>query len=296
MAQHCAPPFLNMSGGEDRLKRLVLEAAGVLAVTNGNTKIVNAMKFVGFTTPERKDMKLYQRVRRSVAKVDVVVEEEKKRGVAVTVTLPTNGISNSQETRVSTLTPGTGTTTADTSSSGSSSDSSNAEPRRLITESLPASTKIYRRTAREVQRGNASFCSQKTKDKTAMKQATVMIVKHLALPRGHPAKLSIGAICKLINERLDSNISAKTAARYARTGLVGCSPLKKGPVGDFPPHIQCIERRFRYLPQVGAISIKEAVEYQGFVEAGQRVCQSIRLQQDKRRPDAQAEEGYCRSV
>jgi hypothetical protein len=51
-----------MSEDIDRLKRLVTEASGLLALTNGKVKIVQAMKLVGFTTPEAKNMKLYQQV------------------------------------------------------------------------------------------------------------------------------------------------------------------------------------------------------------------------------------------
>jgi len=39
-------------------------ASGIIAAGKGKIKIVQAMKLVGFLSPERKDMKLYQRVRR----------------------------------------------------------------------------------------------------------------------------------------------------------------------------------------------------------------------------------------
>jgi len=38
-------------------------AGGITAAGKGKIKIVQAMKLVGFTTPERKNMALYQRVR-----------------------------------------------------------------------------------------------------------------------------------------------------------------------------------------------------------------------------------------
>ena len=40
-----------------------------------------------------------------------------------------------------------------------------------------------------------------------------------------------------MNIQFNSNISYKTAGRYVREDLVGVSPQKKGPVGDFPKQI-----------------------------------------------------------
>jgi hypothetical protein len=72
----------------------------------------------------------------------------------------------------------------------------------------------------------------------AMKQVTVVIKRNNDLPVGHPEKVPIVDIVNATtNERLKSNVSAKTAAEYVRNGLIGVSPLKRGPVGEFEKQV-----------------------------------------------------------
>jgi len=47
-------------------------ASGIIAAGKGKIKIAQAMKLVGFTTPERKNITLYQKVRRLSHKMHVV--------------------------------------------------------------------------------------------------------------------------------------------------------------------------------------------------------------------------------
>jgi hypothetical protein len=101
-------------------------------------------------------------------------------------------------------------------------------------EKKPAA-KVGRRTSKEVQRANSRIAQLTKKDKEAMKQATVLIHRSQGLPRNHPGKKSAAIIVQETNYRLQSNISEKSAARYVRQGLIGVSPLKRGPVGHFPP-------------------------------------------------------------
>jgi hypothetical protein len=94
-----------------------------------------------------------------------------------------------------------------------------------------------RRTSKEVQRGYAAYVGMAQRDKAAMKQATVLIERNKELPNDHPDKQSINSIVDLTNSRMNSNIAAKTAARYVRDGMIGVSPMKKGPVGDLQPRV-----------------------------------------------------------
>jgi hypothetical protein len=72
-----------MSEDDGRLKRLVLEASGIVAAAHGKVKIIQAMTLVGFSTPERKNMRIYQQVRRKSTKVSVV-----DHGKKVTIVIP----------------------------------------------------------------------------------------------------------------------------------------------------------------------------------------------------------------
>ena len=90
------------------------------------------------------------------------------------------------------------------------------------TEKTPAA-KVRRRTSKELQRANAADVCRVNRDKQAMKQATVLLIeRNKALLRNDPNKMSIDAIVDLTNERLKSNINAKTAARYVREGFDWC--------------------------------------------------------------------------
>jgi hypothetical protein len=59
MAQDCAFPSVDIMDDEDRLDRLVNEAAGIIVAANGKVKISQAMTLVGFAPEEIKYMMLY---------------------------------------------------------------------------------------------------------------------------------------------------------------------------------------------------------------------------------------------
>jgi hypothetical protein len=228
-----------MSDNEERLKRLVKEASGILAAANGKVRVTQAMKLVGFTTPERTNMKWYQQVRRKQDKLVIVDVDTNKPTAMGTVTLA----DNSQETNVSTLTGERSYATGFPTPGSNSDSSTDSLRRRVLADSIGKKSdkspvaKVARRTSKDLQRVNAKVMMQTKRDKQAMKQATVLIERNKALGSNHPSKMSIGAIVDLTNERLNANISAKSAARYVRQGLIGVSPLKRGPVGDFEPRI-----------------------------------------------------------
>jgi hypothetical protein len=91
-----------------RQKRLVEIASDLIAAGRGQVKIGQAMTLAGFTSPERRNMKIYQQVRRRSAKVAVV---EIPKGVPTV-----DGAVNSTVSIVSSL---TGETIDGTPESGS---------------------------------------------------------------------------------------------------------------------------------------------------------------------------------
>jgi hypothetical protein len=91
-----------------------------------------------------------------------------------------------------------------------------------------------RRTSKCLQRHNALLAAGKERNSKAMKCATTIIQNNLALDANDPLKKTAAEIVAAANKRFNSTINAKTAGRYVRLGMVGQSPLKRGPVGDFP--------------------------------------------------------------
>ena len=61
----------SMEGAED-LKALVDAAAGIVVGSGKRVGIALAMEYVGFTLEQRRDMTMYQRVRRRSKKLTVV--------------------------------------------------------------------------------------------------------------------------------------------------------------------------------------------------------------------------------
>jgi hypothetical protein len=92
----------------------------------------------------------------------------------------------------------------------------------------------HRRTSKEVQRVNALLSVSKANDRLAMKAATALIKKNQKYVTTDPKKRTSADIVEEVNRQFKSNINAQTARRYVLLGLVGASPLKKGPIGDIP--------------------------------------------------------------
>ena len=197
---------------------MVQQAAGIVSASDKKVGITKAMELVGFSKEEIRQMTLYQQVRRLAMKVSLLVAP-----------LPVAAVNASDD--ISSLTP--------TSESNQDSGTSTPSVRRRLMESTPSTaaltsnipSKKMRRTSKEAQREASAKAESKQRHKVAMKSATRLIKASQALPKNDPKKKSINHLVKQTNETFDSNISAKTAARYVREGLIGMSPLKKGPTG-----------------------------------------------------------------
>ena len=251
LAQHCVTAFVIMSEEDVELQKRVKQASGIVAAAEGKVKIIDAMRLVGFSTPERKNMRVYQQVRRRSQRVEVV--ELKKQAPAAELEVPTVQPPSSD---LSTLTASRNSRNASTSETPTSPDMASAEEatttpcavrRRLMNsgsvskkspDQLPAAkAKRSRRSSRELQRHNAASARQRENDKRAMKTATTLIHRSNQLPNGHDNKRSQKEIVDGLNKSMNANISHKTVSRYVRAGLIGVSPLKHGPSGHLPSRI-----------------------------------------------------------
>ena len=242
-------------------------ASGIIAAGKGKIKITQAMKLVGFTTPERKNITLYQKVRRLSHKMHVVpiaprtIKKsslfEVESALSMTEDSELNGVSSDRgstpsENRAEVVTPRrleTGATPASNATpidlllddnndaSASAAASSTGSNKRSGSVATEESSKRRRRSSKQVQQAKAAKNRSDNKQKKAMKLATTRIKKNRELPKGHKEKLSDEKIVKEVNLLCDSNISHKTAASYVRKGLINVSPQKRGPVGHFPKQV-----------------------------------------------------------
>jgi len=62
-----------MSQEEERIKKMVQQAAGIVSASEKKVGITKAMELVGFSVEERRKMTMHQQVRRLAMKVSVVV-------------------------------------------------------------------------------------------------------------------------------------------------------------------------------------------------------------------------------
>jgi DDE superfamily endonuclease len=219
------------------LELLVTQAAGIVAGSLNTIGISRAMELVGLSFPDAtQKMKYYQQVRRKSAKLTVV-----EKGKSTPVVL---GVEEQES--VSTLTVSTEIAGSQNNSETSPSDSIRRRLRLEETEvaetvlpstdsvAVPAKKKQTRRSPKELQRMNAKKCAEIARNKEAMKAATTRINSAKELDKNNPKRLSINAIVNETNKQFNSTLNSKTVGRYVREGMIGTSPLKTGPVGDFP--------------------------------------------------------------
>ena len=237
---------------DEALKKLVSAAAGVVTGSQNIIGVRKAMQYVGFSEEQCKSMRLYQQVRRKAQKLAVVDLEKKQTSPPaeeVNVGRPASSTSSltidSQNT--SRRTEGRSTRSSQDSVSTDEANSPISSVREHLQNEGDEQTvdgdsngnekkkeKVTRRSSNEVQRHNAAKARAKDANKKAMKAATILIKRNLDLPKKHPEKKSIDQIVKATNQRYNSTITSKSAGRYVRRGMIGQSPLKKGPIGDFP--------------------------------------------------------------
>ena len=244
VAQNSCATFFTMSLMDPQLEELVEEAAGINAVSKNKVGISKSMELVGFTLQQRSDMKIYQRVRRMAqkllnAKMPPVPPVANVLPMASEPSSLTSGSRSSHMSGQSVspnnvlVSAGDATTPARRQILLSTPPDSESPPPMNV--SVPTKEKRIRRSSKEVQRQNSAKAKAKERNKAAMKEATQLIKDNA----GSAKKKSINAIVKETNNRYRSNINPKTAARYVRLKLIGtaASPLKTGPVGDFPKRI-----------------------------------------------------------
>jgi hypothetical protein len=109
----------------------------------------------------------------------------------------------------------------------------NAEtPSSSETKGSDINTKKMQRSFKDVQRNNGVVAAAKKRNSQAMKVATRIIEHNKQVPKNK--RKSIVDIVAETNQLYKSTINPKeTASRYVRQGMIGTSPMKKGPVGHF---------------------------------------------------------------
>jgi hypothetical protein len=215
-------------------------AARIVAAAQGHVNVPEAMKMVKLSTPIRTNDTVRRRVLRRAKKL----EQEAKENPAVLLAAPIEEIE--------TTNPSSSDTGAVSSITGQSHETSSTgrldEVRRSLNLRLPpegveeeaASSEkstTSRRTSKNVQKDDALLCKKRKIEARGTKAATTRIRQNMMLSPTNPKKKSQAEIVREVNEAFGSNVNAKTAARMVKEGRVGVSPLKRGPVGNFPKHI-----------------------------------------------------------
>jgi hypothetical protein len=202
------------------------------------------MALAGFSTPDRQNMKIYQQVRRRSMKLSVV--EIGKKAAPAVISFSKSNVSN-----VSSITfgkedlqpPVEDLRSVDegmdamhplfVSDGSSNNNNRKAPPLPATLGTSVVSEKKSRATSKQVQTKHSIKARHRHRNKLAMKQATVLIQRNKSLPATDPGKRTIVEIVDETNDRLQADISAKTAAQYVREGWIGMSPKKRGPLGQF---------------------------------------------------------------
>jgi hypothetical protein len=209
-----------------RVDDLVNAAANVAAHSRKKIGFRKAMKLIGFKPQECENHAIYKRVQRLAQSIieSIALQSSSTPSppAAIITVLPNNS-------SVSSLTDGTGTTPLGNGRAIVATPPTIESPVRIQKK-----TKKFRRTVKELQRFNAAKATQKGRKSLAMKEATSRIKRSLDLPVGHAEKKSCRIIVKEVNDIYGTNISHNTAGRYVRDGMIGSSPLKRGPNGDIP--------------------------------------------------------------
>ena len=224
-------------GTEDR----ILQAAGIVADVKRGIKIVAAMCMAGFSAEEIKVMRLCQQVRRKAKEmvtadttVDAVIPKEISSKRKSSATSVVSSLTSDERAEFN------GMTTSEEDVGASIEEGSLPTPRRLLDEcnSLQVQegppTKKSCRSTRDVHAVQAETARKKKVEATAMKAATRRVQINNSLPKNNPSKRSIDSIVDEINKLYGSNMSPKTVGRHVRDGMIGISPMKKGPTGTIP--------------------------------------------------------------
>jgi hypothetical protein len=218
---HCQSMSKDTSNG-NRLETLVRLAAQVAVASESRIGYRHAMELVGFPADEVTNAAIYKWViRRS------------KALVALAANTPVAVVQTATNSSISSFTHG-------------SQGSPVQDPVCDLVDDLVQTPLLKAKKHR--QSVNAKNNAVKERQKVAIKVATNRIKRNLELPAADPSRKLIRVIVQEVNDMYKANVQPQTAVRYVRKGMAGTSPLKTGPVGDFPKHI--------YESSKGAFQIK----------------------------------------
>ena len=78
---------------------------------------------------------------------------------------------------------------------------------------------------------------QTKKEKVGMRWAKIRVNKHRSMATPERKGITENAIVQQVNIEYDCTLAPSTVQRYVREGMIGVSPLKRGPAGHFPPAV-----------------------------------------------------------
>ena len=203
-----------MTDDDDEPARKLRIASRLYAYSEGEMKCTDAMKVAGYATPERKRGTVYQRVRRTAARLSMT-----SKNPPATVLLG----NNQNDSSISST-----SLTSNVAGSISFETNQSSTARSLLSE-ISVKEKQKRRRPKDKQYDDAARIRRRRVEVNAMKVATRKISYSRHLPNGHPEKSSDIDIVRGVNELHSSSISVKSASMMVRDGRIGVSPLPYGP-------------------------------------------------------------------
>ena len=212
-------------------------AARLVATAQGHLNVPDAMRIVKISTPIRRNDTIRRRVQRRAKKLEAEAKENAEVHAPVRE-IAAAGEPSSSNTggELSSITGGSTVS----SPVGEELDEVRVNLAEGSTSALDDGTTSsistrQRGSSKQVQRDNAATLRAKRLNSVAMKTATKRVQQNKFLSPSK--KKSHRAIVEEINSVVGSNISTKTVGRMVRQGMIGISPLKRGPAGNFPKKI-----------------------------------------------------------
>jgi len=212
-------------------------AAQLVSASEGLISVPQAMKLAKFPTPDRKNSTLIKRVYRKSK--NLVVVDQKSR--ASDATSKSASVVPPAELIGGTNVAADGHSVSSLSEppSGQSRTTINSVPAEDVnsvkrTLAPPTHEGVKRRrTSKQKHQDDADKKRRQNNEKAAIKMAT----REIDFRTRQGEKVSQRFVVDRINKHMSSNVSTKTTSQMVREGRIGVSPLKKGPVGDFPKAI-----------------------------------------------------------
>ena len=192
---------------EERVKK-----AARLCISNPNLPVPKAMLAEQFTLEESKDKTQQMKVCRCIKALG---GKAKHNEVPDVVAVTRNDLAS----------PLTNSSTDDNTSASASKSAASSKSSAM---KKAAGIKAIQKTSSQAQQARVNNKKIKDLQSRALKEATAMYEEEKAKDKDG---LSARKVCDIVNKRLHTNLQCRQVQRYAKNGMIGKSPVRRGPTG-----------------------------------------------------------------